>query len=185
MQKSLSTIHLGETEQLEEMDKVRAIGVITGLRTKIDKSGRTMAFFTLDDFSGSCECLMFSKTYEKYSNLVKEEECVVMIGTPESSGDAIKLHIEEVIPLEQSRSRFAQSVKIIFDKEKNNEKDIFTLKSIFQKYKGDYPVYIHLANNGSKAKLFYIENYKVNLLDDFIGEVIDLLGEDSLLFNKK
>ena len=183
--KSFATIHLGETEQLEEMDKVRAIGVITGLRTKIDKSGRNMAFFTLDDFSGSCECLMFSKTYEKYSNFVKEEECVVMIGTPESSGDAIKLHIEDVIPLEQSRSRFAQSVKIIFDKEKNAENDISSLKNIFQKYKGDYPVYLHLANNGSKAKLFYVENFKVNLSDEFILEVINLLGEDSLLFNKK
>ena len=183
--KSFATIHLGETEQLEEMDKVRAIGVITGLRTKIDKSGRNMAFFTLDDFSGSCECLMFSKTYEKYSNFVKEEECVVMIGTPESSGDAIKLHIEEVIPLELSRKRFAQSVKIFFDKDKNSEKDIKSLKNIFLKFKGDYPVYIHLANNGSKSKLFFIENFKVSLTDEFIQEVLNLLGEDSLLLNKK
>ncbi len=183
--KSFSTIHLGETEQLEEMEKVRAIGVITGLRTKIDKSGRTMAFFTLDDFSGSCECLMFSKTYEKFSNFVQEEECVVMIGTPESSGDAIKLHIEDVIPLDKARSRFAQSVKIFFDKEKNSEEDVLSLKKILEKFIGDYPVYLHLNGGGSKAKLFYLEDFKVNLSDEFIQEIINLLGEDSLILNKK
>ena len=100
--KSFATIHLGETEEQKEIENARACGVITDLKTKIDKSGRTMAFFTLDDFSGSCECLMFSKIYEKYGKYVKEEECVFIIGDTESSGDAIKLHINEVIPSERS-----------------------------------------------------------------------------------
>ena len=88
--KSFATIHLGETEELEEIENARACGVITDLKTKIDKSGRAMAFFTLDDISGSCECLMFSKIYEKYGKYVKEEECVFIVGDTESSGDAIK-----------------------------------------------------------------------------------------------
>ncbi|MEO8399602.1 MAG: DNA polymerase III subunit alpha, partial [Ignavibacteriaceae bacterium] len=183
--KSFASIHLGETEQLEEMDKVRACGVITGLRTKIDKSGRTMAFFTLDDFSGSCECLMFSKTYEKFSDFIEEEECVIMIGTPESSGDAIKLHIEDVIPIKNARKRFTQSVKIVFDKEKNNEKTIKLLKSILDKYKGNFPIFLHHCSNGSKPKIFFLEEFKVDLSDDFVAEITNLLGEDSLTFSRK
>jgi len=62
-----------------------------------------MAFFTLDDFSGSCECLMFSKVYEKFGQYIKEEECVFIIGNTESSGDAIKLQINEVVPLKDAK----------------------------------------------------------------------------------
>jgi DNA polymerase III subunit alpha len=61
---------------LKKQEMVYACGVITDVKTKIDKSNKTMAFFTLDDFSGSCECLMFSKVYENCGSFVKEEECV-------------------------------------------------------------------------------------------------------------
>ena len=46
--KSFATIHLGETEEQKEIENAHACGVITDLKTKIDKSGRAMAFFTLD-----------------------------------------------------------------------------------------------------------------------------------------
>ena len=101
--KSFASIQLGDTEKLEDTDVMRACGVITELKTKIDKSNRKMAFFKLDDFSGSCECLMFSKVYENYGKFIQEEECVLIIGKPESSGDAIKLHIDKVIPLQETK----------------------------------------------------------------------------------
>jgi len=183
--KSFATIHLGETEQLENMDVVRACGVITGVKTKIDKAGNYMAFFTLDDFSGSCETLMFSKTFEKYGQYIKEEECVFIIGRPESSGDAIKLHIDEVIPLEEARERFTQSIKINFDGEKNRVEKISDLKIIFEKHKGNLPVYIHLLNNGSKSSIYFLKDYRVKLTDKFINSVTELLGEDTILFGRK
>ncbi|MCK7523187.1 MAG: OB-fold nucleic acid binding domain-containing protein [Ignavibacteriales bacterium] len=52
-------------------DDVRVCGVVTELKTKFDKSGRTMAFFTLDDLTGSCECLMFSKAYDEFGKFVE------------------------------------------------------------------------------------------------------------------
>ena len=84
-----------------------------------------MAFFTLDDFSGSCECLTFAKTYEKYGQLIEEENCVIIVGRPESSGDAIKLHIEEIIPIEQVKEKIMTLRKYI---KKLEEKSKETLK---------------------------------------------------------
>ena len=183
--KSFATIHMGETEQLEETAVVKACGVITSLKTKIDKAGKTMAFFTLDDFSGSCESLMFSKIYEKSGQYVQEEKCVFIIGRPESSGDAVKLHIEEVIPLEEARERFTQSVKIYFDTEKNNLEKISQIKSIMEKHKGSFPVYVHLANKTPRPRLFFLRDYRVDIADDFLNELNELLGEDSVILTKK
>jgi DNA polymerase-3 subunit alpha len=183
--KSFATIHLGETEELDNTDIVKACGVITEVRTKIDRSGNTMAFLNVDDFSGSCEALMFSKAYEAYGRYVKEEECVFIVGRPESSGDAIKLQIEEVMPLAEAREKFTQSVKICFDKQKFEPEKISHLKSILEKSKGNIPVYLHLIHNGAKPAVFFLKDYRIKLSDELIKSVITLLGEDSLILNKK
>ncbi len=183
--KSFATIHFGEAEKLESMDVVRGCGVITELKTKIDKSGRTMAFFTLDDFSGSCEALMFSKSFEEYGKYVKEEECVFIIGKPESSGDAVKIHIDKIIPLEEAREKFTESININIDKRKNSPESIIELKPILLKHKGNIPLYFHLYTNGSKPKKFLARDYRIKLSDNFISSVTNILGEDSLFFYSK
>jgi DNA polymerase-3 subunit alpha len=183
--KSFATIHLGETEEHKEIENARACGVITDLKTKIDKSGRAMAFFTLDDFSGSCECLMFSKTYEKYGKYIKEEDCVFIIGDTESSGDAIKLHINEVFPLKEAKEKFTESVKLFFEKTKNAPETISAIKEILTKHKGKIPVYLHFFNNGSKPRCFLLKNFRVKISDEFVKEVVSVLGEDSITLGSK
>jgi DNA polymerase-3 subunit alpha len=183
--KSFATIHLGETEEQKEIENARACGVITDLKTKIDKSGKTMAFFTIDDFSGSCECLMFSKTYEKFGKYIKEEDCVFIVGDTESSGDAIKLHINEVIPLKDAKEKFTESVKLFFEKTRNKPETISLLKEIFNKHTGKIPVYLHFFNNGSKPRFFLLKNFRVKITDEFVKEIVAVLGEDSILFGSK
>jgi len=182
---SFAGFRMGETENLEDMQNVKACGVITGLRTKIDKSGRTMAFFTIDDFSGSCECLMFSKVYDDFGKYLKEEEPVFILGDLESSGDTVKIHVNKVLPMEIARNELAQSVKIIIDKDKNSVEQLLSLKSILQKYNGKLPVFIHLNNNGSRGSLFSLGQYRVSLNEKFIQDVRNLFGNDSIILNSK
>lgn len=185
--KSFATIHLGETEQMENLDQVRVGGVIRDLKTKMDKSNKNMAFFTLDDFTGSCEAIMFSKTYEKYQQLIGEEECIFIVGRPESSGDSIKLQIEEAYSPEEIRKKLLQDVKINLDSEKHNSDTIASLKNILLLNAGNVPVYVHLSNggNGNGRHVFFLKNIRVNVTDEFVKAVLKLLGEDSLLFDLK
>jgi DNA polymerase-3 subunit alpha len=144
-----------------------------------------MAFLNVDDFSGSCEALMFSKAYEAFGRFVKEEECVFITGRPESSGDAIKLQIDEVIPLAEVREKLTQSVKICFDKQKYEAEKISHLKNILEHSKGNIPVYLHLIHNGAKPAVFFLKDYRIKISDELIKSVMALLGEDSLILNKK
>lgn len=182
---SFATIHLGETENLETTDSVRACGVITELKTKIDKSGNNMAFFKLDDFTGSCECIMFSKTFDEYGKYVREDEPVLAIGNLESSGDAIKIHINKIIPMEKVSDELTESVRIIIDKEKVQPENLAKLKNVFQKNEGSVPVFISFAENGTKGKLFAIDNYRVKVNESLIKEITNLLGEDSISLKSK
>jgi DNA polymerase III subunit alpha len=179
--KSFSTIHLGETEELEKVDFVRAVGVITNLKTKIDRSGKTMAFFTLDDFSGSCECLMFGSTYEKCGKHITEEATVLVIGKPESSGDSIKLQIENVISLDKVNEDLTKSIKLILDSDKYKEELITNLKNIFEKYSGTIPVVLQVNTNGSLQRSFFIKQYRVKISEQLIKSIVELIGEENIL----
>jgi DNA polymerase-3 subunit alpha len=184
--KYFTTFHLGETEDIEEKDDVRVCGVITDLKTKIDKSGNTMAFFKLDDFTGSCECLMFSKTYTEFQQFIEEEESVFIIGNLESSGDAVKIHIKKVIALKSLANELTESIKLVINKKKNKPETLLELKNIFDKSEGSIPVFLQLLDNGlSKGKLFSLGNTRIKLTSELLKKVIDLLGEDSVVIKPK
>jgi DNA polymerase-3 subunit alpha len=183
--KYLASIHFGETEKLEEMDVVKGCGVVTELKNKIDKSGRNMAFFKLDDFSGSCESIMFSKVYEEFGRYVKEEECIFIIGRPESSGDAIKIHIDKVLPMDHAIELYTESINICVDREKNGSEKISMLKPILERNKGTIPLYMNLSNNGSKPAKFSLNNYRINLNGDFVESVHGVLGDESIILSSR
>jgi DNA polymerase III subunit alpha len=174
---SFANVHLGEAETFEGKEKVVAIGVVTEFRTKIDRSGREMAFFKIDDFSGSCECLMFSKNYSEFGDCLKPESTVVVRGNLESTGDSIKIHAEDAFPLEDAKSKLAKKILVTLNSENHNEETIAKIKKILSTHIGSIPVYLRLQTNEGKRN-FYL-NQKILISDSSIDDLIGLLGENS------
>lgn len=183
--KSFSNFHIGETENLQEIENVRACGIITQVRKKIDRAGNQMAFFTIDDFSGSCECLMFSKVFENYGSYVVEEEPVLVIGDLESSGDAVKLRVSKLLPLDIAREKLTQSVKIIVRRDSVPPDNLIQLKLLFKNNEGKTPVYLRLSSNGEKGDLYLLKKYRVQLSSNLINSITRLFGENSLMLASK
>jgi DNA polymerase-3 subunit alpha len=176
--RSFAQVHLGEPETFKENEQVRACGVITEIKTKMDRAGNQMAFFKLDDFSGSCECLMFSKIYAEYGKFIQSEKCILINGRLESSGDAVKLHVEDVMPLEESRTKLTKKIAIFVDENTCDVNKIINLKKIFNNQDGNIPVYLCVKNNGSHRS-FYLD-HKIDLKSDTLKEIAELLGQDSI-----
>ena len=177
---SFATVHLGEPDTFGNKEFVVAVGVVTEMRTKIDRSGRTMAFFKLDDLTGSCECLMFSKNYEEYGTCIKTESTVMVKGRVESSGDAIKLHVEESYPLEEVREKFTTKLLLLTDEKKHDSETIQKIKVILDEHMGDTPVYLSVRMNGGKRD-FYLDQ-KIKLETEAIKKLTNLLGENGLRY---
>ncbi|VAX17704.1 DNA polymerase III alpha subunit [hydrothermal vent metagenome] len=178
--RSFATVHLGEPDTFGNKEFVVAVGVVTDMRTKIDRSGRTMAFFKLDDLTGSCECLMFSKNYEEFGTCIKTESTVMVKGKVESSGDAIKLHVDESYPLEEVREKFTAKLLLYTDDKKHDNETIKKIKEILDEHIGDTPVYLSVRTNGGKRD-FYLDR-KIKLEADAITKLLKLLGENGLRY---
>ncbi|MCW8961913.1 MAG: DNA polymerase III subunit alpha, partial [Ignavibacteriaceae bacterium] len=183
--KSFSNFHIGETEQTEEIENVRACGVITNVKTKIDRAGNKMAFFTIDDFSGSCECLMFSKVFAEYGKYVQKEEPVFVVGNLESSGDTVKMHVNKLIPIDTARNELSRSIRINIVREKIPAEKLRELQAVLETYPGKIPVFIQLFSNGNNSSLFALKNHRVELSNDLLKKLIEMFGEDSFLLVTK
>ena len=178
--KSFANFKIGESENAEDKQDVKLCGIITDVKTKIDRSGKKMAFFKIDDFSGSCECLMFSKNYVDYGKFVIEEEPVLAIGMLESSGDAVKLHVNKLIPLAEARTKLTQRLTLTIDKTCCEAEKLQMLKPILTEYKGKTPFYIALKENGSKPCLYSLGENRVEISSEFLNALADNFGEDSI-----
>lgn len=177
---SFSTIKLGDPETFKNVEVVRACGVVTSLRTRIDKSGRNMAFFKLDDFTGSCECIMFGKVYSEHGELIVPESTIMVMGKLESSGDAIKLHAEDVLDLSKAAQKLTKSVAILLDIENHNDKTIQQLKNLFEANPGNITVVLYLRTNGSSKR--FILDYKISISHSLVEDIKNLLGDESIAF---
>lgn len=175
---SFAASGLGEAEEFKDGENGYVCGVITEVRTKIDKSGKTMAFFKLDDFSGSCECLAFSKVYDVYSQNIKESNCVLVLGKVEAAGDSIKLHADEVYSLSEAKLKLTKRVIFYFDAFIHNENIIKELSKILDEYDGNMPVYLSLLENNNRRD-FYLSK-RISLSDECLKKISDLIGEDNI-----
>ncbi len=184
--RSFANIHLGEIDEDTVFPQlVRSCGVITDFRTKIDSKGKTMAFFTIDDLSGSCECLMFGSAYEKSGQHLAAEKAVLVVGKPESSGDAVKLQIEEVFPIEECREKFAKYFKVVIDKERHSVETLQALQKIAEKHKGTIPTVLEVINPDSLSDVYMLKTMRVKLTNALFKDVTKLLGEDSIFLLAK
>jgi len=60
--------------------KVVIGGIINSKKNKITKNNNIMAFITLEDLYGTIECIVFPAVYDKYNELIEENNIVVIEG---------------------------------------------------------------------------------------------------------
>jgi len=108
----LSSISLGVIEPEIDGRIVHACGILSHIRTKIDKRGKSMAFVTLEDFTGKADCLVFSDAYERCKHALSEDHPVMMIGKAELSGDSLRIVAEDVLDIEHAVTRLSKALVI-------------------------------------------------------------------------
>lgn len=68
------------TEFYTDNIQVNLLCVIASIKTKVTKSGDTMAFVIIEDTTGALEMLVFPKTFDMYKHLIKENQILYVEG---------------------------------------------------------------------------------------------------------
>ena len=184
---AISNLRLGEVDALRQGETVRVAGIISEMRTKIDKRGRTMAFATLEDFTGRAECLIFADAFERAGAALHEDAIVVMIGRAESSGDSIRLFPTEIHGIEDAIKTMSKSVVISLSLDTTTSKHIYEMKRVLERYSGSgkCPCYFFVldernATVGNGEWKLFSKKYRVEPSKDFLHQLRATVGESAV-----
>lgn len=178
---AFSTARFGEASGIKNGGLVRVCGIIDAVKKKTDKKGNPMAFVTLEDFSGRGECIIFSKTYERYYHLLKPEAMVMVIGKADVSGDALKVLTDDIYSLDSVRQKFTKSIIVSLNVNEVEENAIRELKNVMEKHKGNCRCYFDVMEpEQKKCSRFQSTRFSVDFSDEFLNEVRRITGPNSV-----
>jgi DNA polymerase-3 subunit alpha len=151
---SFSSIELDDLENPKIGDTIRICGLITNIRTRLDKKNNTIAFVTIEDFKSRCECIFWSNTYQKFSHVIQPDTIVVAVGKSDLNGENIKIVIDDFMKVEDSLDKFGKGFNIWIE----YDEDIGKIKQLCEMKTGndtDNPVMFILMDkeNGRKKIL--------------------------------
>jgi DNA polymerase-3 subunit alpha len=172
-----STAKFGQPESLKQGSVVRACGIVTGAKKKIDKKGNMMAFVTLEDFTGRGECIVFSDPYKKFEQYLHPDSLIMVMGRGEAGGTSLRIIVQEVYPMEKVREKFTKSIIVSFRIDDVEENTILELRKLMEKHRGNCSCYFNVVGGDDEAgKMFASRKFVVEPSQEFMSELHRILG---------
>lgn len=187
-QEELNTFVTRNTHSLEEArdgEEVYIGGVITHVKTSIDRKKKQMAFITLEDFVGTVEIVVFSDCYEKNRRIIRSESMVLIKGRASTKeGEKPKIVASELLSLSKAYSELKPPLHLLlFSTGASQDNVVSELKDILSKHPGNSRVILHVKkadNQELKMKL----NDPVDVSKELLHKLKNLVGEKNVYLNK-
>ena len=181
---AFTTATLGKSQSVKNGAVIRAAGIISAIKKKVDKKGQMMAILTLEDFTGRGECIVFSDAYRQYQNYLNPDTMVMVVGSAEHTGESLRIIAREIFPLETAKEKFTKNVILSLKINSVNDESLTLLKNIIENHQGKYPCIFNVINDDTEEVMFLqTTKYGVDLSDDFIIETEKVLGPSSVRFS--
>ena len=179
--RTFSSITLDAMDSIGDSVKVRICGIITEVKKYTDRKGKTMAFLKLEDFSGAAEGLLFSEAYEKHQQILDTDAMVMIIGkTSTREGETAKIMADEVVPLAETRERFAKSLCLALNPDDVDDSILKNVKALLEASKGEIPVFINLKTNGNGEFVLKSKTIKIFPNAQLVESLRDELGRENV-----
>ncbi len=152
-------------------------GIVTRVEKRYNKDGKPWIAFTLEDFTGSIEILVFSNKYEGYVRTIREDAILVVKGRADIKENSRRVLAEEIIALSQKLS-VTPSLAVRIESASFEENLVAQIKSILLQHPGQSPVVIRVWENGEEIHAVKLGDfYSVEIESDLLAKLRSLLGE--------
>ncbi len=159
-------------------------GVITNIRSQRMGQDRYINILTIDDSTHRLEIILFSDVYEKYRNLIKENEILFfsgMIAMDDYNGD-LSMKATKVIDMESARVQYSKEIELFILPEHINDNILEKIVSLLEPHKnGKCPLTIKCLSNQHIVPLNLDSQWLINPSSNLINGLSDLLGKENII----
>jgi DNA polymerase-3 subunit alpha len=188
--------HIGVSNTLDVKSKpregngkqpeVRIAGVVTALKLKNTKKGDRYASFTLEDWQGAIETIVWPDTYRKVATMLESDVPIVVSGRPDITEERCTLIADKMESLLGIQEQSATRGVLALGEENDFGKQLELLPTIFSKYSGKCPIRVKFSIEGQEVGVLLRDHGEnpicVKPSDELRGEIEQLFGRDVLEF---
>ena len=179
----LSLHQIARLPELKTEVPIRNGGIVTSLKissTKKDPS-KSIAFLTIEDFTGSIEAILFPDRFTKFRKLIEVDTMIFISGQlSRREEDNPKIIVDDIMPIEKARESFAKKVLISLTAQGLEPSALEKIDSVAQKSKGNCDLLIEVKTSSNERVLMKSGKYHINANDKTIGKLRELLGKDNV-----
>lgn len=162
---------------IKDNEKVNIGGIINTVSIKFTKTGKQMAFLTLEDEFGTLEIIVFPEIFAKYSNIIKEDSIIIIEGKASISEEQTPKIIAFSI---QSYQQAISKNKTLWLKIPiGSSISLSDLKYHLIENTGSTPVIVY--DEEKKAKFNLKETHWVNISENLLNTFKNILGENCVI----
>jgi DNA polymerase III subunit alpha len=158
-------------------------GIVTKSNTRFTKKGTKFCSFTIEDYSGSKEFMLFGKDYIEFGKYVEEVGTMVFIvgkyqKRQYGNEDEIEFKINNIELLSDVKNKHAESVYLLIESDQITEDLIDGLDGIFAKYPGKYALRIRIAamHEGEPLMVDFSSKYRIDITQEIFDQ-LDALSD--------
>lgn len=166
--------------RVQDGTKVITGGMITGKNVKTTKTGKQMAFITLEDIVGSVEVILFPKIYEQYRTFLTDDNKVFITGRASVSEEENgKIICDKIVPFDS----ISKNIYIRFEDKEEYLNNIKKLDEIIAKSDGNDNIVIYCEKERQQKPL--PKNQTVRADASLIGSLCRAFGEENVKLVEK
>lgn len=159
---------------MNDNKQVQICGIIQKVNVKVTKKNTTMAFCTLEDMTGEVELICFPATFDRYRDIIDEDQIVMCSGkTNIKEDEGCKIIVQEITPIAELKSEIMMSLYIDTIKDKNLLENI---EKTLRRFEGEDVIEIVSRDDNKSRK----PKMKVNVSAQLVKEISLLLGDDNV-----
>ena len=160
---------------------VRLCGIVATLSEKMTRRGDRMAFFSLEDRTGSVEVMVFPDTFAAAAPALKSDEPILVYGTVEAGEESCKVKASEIVLLRDANARQTTKVHITLT-DAIGRSQLESLLDIIGRYPGGCRTCLHFQLTGEKPAFLPLGSRTVAASEDLSMEVERLFGYNAVRF---
>lgn len=182
---AFTTCEIRRLEQVKETKNGVVVGgIVTEVKSIVDRNGKSMAFVMLEDFSGMGEVLVFSEQFALHRNLLTLDSLVLINGQISKKEEDHKIIVSEIIPLVDSRDKLARSIVITVENDQVTNENISLLKDIMAQFPGNCEIVIRVSiPEHGEIGVKTGNNFRVRPTDELLGALRSTIGVNRVSLN--
>lgn len=128
--RDLNIQNIVDFEEINPGDRITLAGIVVGAQARFSKKGNRFCILRLEDQSSGVKCLVWAEAFQKYAELLKDDQLIIVIAKVEANeGQEITVILEEARSLADEVPLKAKSVTVSIPPEKITEA---YLEEVFQ-----------------------------------------------------